>query len=191
MKTKNAIRAILSAALIGAAGAAAAIPVSAAYTVTGTAGDWTLNFEVANNMVGSDQSVYFFGVDVDGASVVGGPASFDSSAYPTWDRNAAIGGSSLTYDATWNSGGHVLVAGDELSGFLVHSDALDAPTSVSWFAFTSGSTYTGSGYFNNADNPGWEGVATVSVVPEPANAALLLAGIGLCAFAAKRRGLSR
>jgi hypothetical protein len=179
----------LSAAMIGACGVAAAIPVSATYTVTGTSGDWTLNFDVANNMVGSDQSVYFFGVDVDGGSVVGSPASFDSSAYPTWDKNAEFGGSSLTYDGTWTSGGHVILAGVDLSGFLVHSDAVDAPTSVNWFAFSSGSTYVGSGYFNNADAPGWEGVATV--VPEPSNVALLLAGIGLCGFAAKRRGLSR
>jgi hypothetical protein len=190
MKTNNAVRALLASALVGIAGAAAAAPVVAAYTVEGTSGDWTLNFDVANYLFGSDQSVYFFGVAVDGGSVAGSPASFDAAPYATWN-NSGSGGSNQSYDDLWLGGGHVLVPGVDLRGFLVHSDAVDAPTSVNWFAYSSGSTYTGKGYFNTANNPGWEGVATVRVVPEPANIALLLAGLGICGLAARRRGLAR
>ena len=193
MTMKNEIRALLTAALVGAAGVAAAAPVEASYTLTGTAGDWTLDFDVSNDLVGSDQSIYFFGVAVDGGTVTHSPQSFNSATYPTWSYNANYGGSSLTYNAVWFSGGHVILSGDNLDGFLVHSDAVDAPTSVNWFAFSSGSEYTGGGNFNTGFSPGWEGVATaqVTVVPEPANIALLLAGIGISVFAARRRALLR
>ena len=195
MKATNGTQALGAAALIGAAGAASATaPVTMSYTLIGEAGDWTLDFNVSNDLVDSDQSVCVFGVAVDGGAVVSSPATFSSTQYPSWSSNFNYGGSSLTYNAVWASSGHVVYPGDDLSGFLVRSTAVDAPTSVNWFAFTSGSPYTGGGqYFNNAYNPGWEGVATaqVSGVPEPANIALLLAGLGVCGFAAKRRAIAR
>ena len=194
MKATNGIQALVAAALIGAACAAGATsPVAMTYTLTGESGDWTLDFDVANDMFDSDQTVYFLGVAVDGGSVSSSPETFDSTAFPTWGSNSVYGGSSVSYNAVWYSGGHLVSPGSDLDGFLVHSSAVDAPTSVNWFVFTSGSEYTGGGHFNTAYNPGWEGVATaqVSFVPEPANIALLLAGLGICGFAAKRRALAR
>ena len=195
MKSTNGIQALMAAALIGTAGAAGATsPVEMTYTVTGTANDWTLDFDVANNLVDSDHTVYFVGVAVDGGSVAGSPATFDPNAVSApWSSNFVYGGSSLTYDAVWYSGDHLIASGTDLDGFLVHSSAVDAPTSVNWFVFTSGSEYTGSGHFGTGYNSGWEGVATaqVSVVPEPANVALLLAGLGICGFAARRRASAR
>ena len=192
MRAKQAIQPLFTAALIGAAGVATATPVGVSYTLLGTPGDWTLNFDVVNNLWGSDQSVYFFGVAVDGSSITSSPATFSSGAFSPW-TNSGFGGSSLSYDDTWISGGHVIYAGDNLNDFVVHSDAVDAPTSVNWFAYTSGSELKGKGYFNNAFDPGWEGTATaiVGVVPEPASVALLLAGLGLCGFMVKRRAIGR
>jgi hypothetical protein len=189
MKATNGIQALVAAALIGAAGAASATsPVAMTYTLRGEAGDWTLNFDVSNDMVDSDQTVYFLGVAVDGGSVSGSPATFDSTPGSTW-TNSLPGGSNLTYNAIWSSGGHLVGPGTDLNGFVVHSSAVDQPAGVNWFAFTSGSAYTGGGYFNTAYNPGWDGVAPQ--VPEPSNIALLIAGLGICGFAAKRRSAAR
>ena len=195
MNAMNGIQALLTAALIGAAGSAGATsPIAMSYTLTGETGNWTLDFDVSNDMLDSDQTVFFIGVAVDGGTVASSPATFDSTVFSTWDSNFAFGGSTLSYNAVWISNGHLVSPGTNLDGFLVHTASIDAPTSANWFAFTSGSEYTGGGHFNTSYNPGWEGVATeqqASVVPEPANVALLLAGLGLVGFAARRRALSR
>jgi hypothetical protein len=189
MQMNKNIKALVAAALVAAAGAAAAAPVDTTFTVTGTTGDWTLDFDVANNMTGTSLSLYFFGVAIDGGTVVGNPLDFSSTAYPTWN-NVVYGGSDLTYNGVWINNGHVDYAGENLDGFLVHSTSVDAPTAVEWFALFSGSQYSGLSSFSTEDgNPGFVGSAAsqVSSIPEPSGLALVLAGLGVAGFLAKRR----
>ena len=188
MQIHKNIKALVAAALIGATGAAAAAPANTTFTVTGTSGDWILNFDVANNLTGTDLSLYFFGVAVDGGTVVGNPLDFSSTAYGTWN-NVVYGGADLTYNGVWSNNGHVDYAGENLGGFLVHSTSVIAPTSVEWFAFFSGSQYDGlSGLTTEVGNPGFGGTAPqVSAIPEPSSLVLILAGLGVAGFVARRR----
>lgn len=189
MQIHKNIKALVAAALIGAAGAAAAAPANTTFTVTGTSGDWTLNFDIANNLTGSDLALYFFGVAVDGGTVVANPLDFSSTAYTSWN-NVVYGGADLTYNGVWINNGHVDYAGENLGGFLVHSTSVIAPTSIEWFAFFSGSPYEGiSSLTNENGNPGFGGTATpqVSAIPEPSSLALMLAGLGVAGFVARRR----
>jgi hypothetical protein len=185
-KTRKIAAAAAAALLIGFAGTASAAPVDVSYTVTGTAGNWTLNFDVANNLTGTSESLYFFGVSLDARDVTGSPAGFNPNNWALWS-NAVYGGSANSYNNNWlnsNLGGPT--PGTDTDGFTVHSSDVAAPTSVDWFAFGVGSDYEGAGAFRVGSNPGFEGVAT-SAVPEPANLALLLAGLGLVGVMAKRR----
>jgi hypothetical protein len=188
MQINKNLMALTAAALMAVAGAATAAPVDATFTVSGTSGDWTLDFDVANNLTGTDLSLYFFGVVVDGGTVAGNPLDFSSTAYSTWN-NVVYGGADLTYNGVWINNGHVDYAGQSLDGFVVHSTSVLAPTSVEWFAFFSGSQYSGPTKLNTENgNPGFGGSATVaSAVPEPSSLALMLAGVGMAAFLGRRR----
>ena len=185
MQINKINKALAAVALASAAGTVAAAPVDTWFTVSGTSGNWTLNFDVANNLTGTDLSLYFFGVAVDGGTVTANPLDFSSTAYPTWN-NVVYGGADKTYNGVWINNGHVDYAGESLDGFVVHSTSVLAPTSVEWFAFFSGSQYSGLSNLSTEDgNPGFGGMA--SSVPEPSNVALMLAGLGVAAFLAKRR----
>ena len=85
---------LIGAALVAAAGAvASADPVDVTYTVSGSSGNWTLDFSVTNNLNPADMDVYFFGVYLDsGRDIVGSPAFYDPNAWTVWD-NSGYGGS--------------------------------------------------------------------------------------------------
>ena len=193
MKTNKTLLALVAATLLGAAGAASAAPLGVSYTVSGSSGNWTLDFDVANNLAGTDQRVYFFGVQLDQSSPAGDPVSFDHSIWPTWN-NAGYGGSATVYNDVWISWSSGIAVGSAVDGFLVHSTAAAAPTDVSWFAYAEGSVgYYGADAFYKGRNPGFESLATPSTaaVPEPANRALLLAGLGMMGVVARRRAAAR
>src|SRR5947207_9469222 len=77
---------------------AVAGPVNVSYTVSGASGAYILDFTVTNNMIGLlDQDVYFFGVKLSGPGIVGSPAGYDPTVWPTWS-NAPYGGSSSVYN---------------------------------------------------------------------------------------------
>jgi hypothetical protein len=142
------------------------------YTVTGSSGNWTLDFSVTNNLPSAlnQLGIYFFGVELDARDIVGTPAGYDPDVWTTWD-NTPYGGSSIVYNNNWlgvsASGG--IPQGSTLSGFQVHSISSAMPSSVPWFAWAYGigsDYYTGGDpYLFSLNNPGFEGTATP--VPEP------------------------
>lgn len=176
---------VLICAIALGAFSAAADPITVGYFASGSAGDWTLDFLVSNNLAGApDQDLYFFGVALSASDVVGSPAGYDPTAISTWD-NSGLGGSNTLYNNVWLDGSaSQLLPGAMLSGFEVHVSDLTLPQTVQWFAFTSGSSaYTGGGNFGDPFNPGFEGLATN--LPE-ANAGMMLAGV-LAGFLLLRR----
>lgn len=178
----------LAAATLAAAAtchAAQAAPVDVSYTVSGSAGNWTLDFTLGDNEPAMTSGLYFFGVAVDNGVLTGSAPGFNSWG-GTWSSNAYYGGSSTAYNDTWI--GNYIPYGASESGFLVHTTDATAPTSVQWYAFGIGTNVTSG--FHDGGNPGFEGVATTAV-PEPANMALMLAGLGGIALVARRRQARR
>jgi hypothetical protein len=181
------------AALVLSVGLSAG-PINVSYTVTGSAGDWTLDFSVNNNISGAaDQNFYFFGVELSATNITGSPSSF--GPYVPFNPSTSWGGANILYNNVWItsfSGGLGLPV-TTTSGFDVTITDAVAPTSVNWFAFTDGNDpYTGSGNLdtlgNTAGNPLFEGAATgtqTSTTPEPST--LLLLGAGLASIGALRR----
>lgn len=171
------------AALAAAAGTTVAGPDQApgvSYSVSGTPGAYVLDFSVSPSF-DDDMGVYFFGVAVDtGRDIVGSPAGWDPDEWTSWD-NSPYGGSNTTYNNVWIYG--LISDGQTESGFLVNYTGASAPTSVDWFAFSSGGDYNGQDpFFNSSVNPGFEGTAMI-----PAPSALALLGLGGVAAIRRRR----
>lgn len=165
------------------AGAASAAPV-VTYSVSGSAGNWTLDFSVQNTLNPAGMDIYFFGVELDtGRNIAGSPAGFDPDVWTSWD-NLGYGGSSTVYNNNWIdfSFGNLL-PGNTVSGFQAIYTGASVPSSVKYFCYgydPSGGQYNGTDNFNNQGNPGFEGTA---YVPAPAS----LAVMGLAGLAATRR----
>ena len=166
---------------------AGAILVS--YTVSGSPGDFDLDFSVTNNMLAWHQNIYLFGVSLSGFDVAGSPPPFFSLGATTLNF-AFYGGSNTQYNTNWQADPTQmdLSPGNTLSGFIAHDTDLIAPTSVSWFAFSQAEVgfenepYTGGENFNSAfslTNPGFEGIAhPAAAVPEPSS--LVMTSILFC-----------
>jgi hypothetical protein len=71
---------LLAAAVVAATALqgslAEANPVDVSYTVTGSAGNWTLDFSVTDNLGGTND-IYFFGVELSARDIVGSPTNWD------------------------------------------------------------------------------------------------------------------
>jgi hypothetical protein len=170
-------------------------PINVSYTVTGSTGNWTLDFSVNNNLAGAaNQDFYFFGVQLSGTDITGTPSPFVT--YIPFNPSTSWGGANIIYNNVWlaDSSGTDGLPGTTTSGFDVKITDAVAPTSVDWFAFTYGSDpYSGAGNLNaiqenGANNPLFEGSATptqTSTTPEPST--LLLLGAGLASISALRR----
>ena len=74
--------------------------------------------------------------------------------------------------------------GESLSGFKVLDTSASVPLSVDWLAYHYDWTDGDANYAGNY-NPVFFG--TASLVPEPETYAMLLAGLGLLGFMARRR----
>jgi hypothetical protein len=181
--------------------------IDVSYYVTGTSGDYTLEFTVANNLTSvSTSDVYQFGIDLGDASIIKSPSGYADFANWKHASNGISGGSNITYDLYWLDSQHfnLLTPGQSLSGFSVHSKSLVAPPSIKWFAFAANfastpTHYMGGGNFYESNNLrllGFEGTASQvtppAAVPEPAT--LSLAAIGGLAsvlyFGRKRRRIA-
>lgn len=182
-------RLIFGLALLAMSSAAArdshADAIFVSYTVSGSPGDYDLDFRVTNNMTAwPTQILYLFGVDLP-HDQVGSPSPF--VPYDTPLDFAVYGAANITYSDNWVEypPQTVVLPGQSLSGFVVHDVTdLAAPMSVSWFAYSTsvpGIPYTGGENFNSVFsniNPGFEGVAhPAGAVPEPLSLALLATGL--------------
>lgn len=173
---------LTSAVLFSVVSLVHAAPVNVTYTVSGSSGNYTLDFSFTNNELGTDQDIYLLGIYLDPShglsQAISSPSSYDPTAFPTYSVSG-LGGSNIEYDDVWLDGTvSNLAPGQTLSGFDVQVASGVAPAAVPWFALSSGSlAYLGAGSFtNDPDNPGFEGVAA----PEPATWTLL--SISLCGF---------
>jgi hypothetical protein len=189
MKT---VLALATLAFFASTSPAQASPVDVTYTVSGGAGNWTLDFSVGNNLGGTN-NIYYFGVRLFTTDIAASP-SFWGQLYGQstvqWS-NPSYGGSNTTYDNLWitdPTGSGVIRPGTSLDGFKAFDTNLIAPPSVSWFAVAAGGTFDpalGCNFICNPpyDNPGFESIANLSAapspspVPEPATSAMLVLGL--------------
>lgn len=141
---------------------AVASPVGVTFTVSGSSGDWTLDFSVTNN-VNAGQIVYIFGVLLPDQDVVNSPSQWvnflgvsGTSYNPFID---GLGGPNVTFNNLWHlrfayvGPANAIAFGNTLSGFEVQVNTVTAPTSVQWFALSvddtpnQSSPYLGGGEF--------------------------------------------
>ncbi len=143
-------------------------------TSSGTIGDYTLDFEITNNISSSyNQGIYFFGVDLDPNSITS-PLVFSQ-----WNSGAVANYGTLSggYASAWI--GSSILSGESLSGFTVKTTAV--PLDINWFMYSNGNTAydLGDNFNGTTTNPGWEGTVSSSsaTVPEPSILALMSLGI--------------
>jgi hypothetical protein len=188
---KSRILGLLAVGLLAAPMAeVGAAQVEVSYSISGTAGNWLLNFSVTNNVssVANVQYIEFLGFRLPARNIAGTPSGgWDPDAWPSWD-NTSWGGSG-TFNNNWFGG--QIAFGSTVSGFQVMVATADAPGSVDWFAFAHDpkltETYTGSfdeTVYDSLREPGFEGTA-VPRVAEPGTLALL--GLGLMGLGLTRR----
>ncbi|MFY9234123.1 MAG: PEP-CTERM sorting domain-containing protein [Fimbriimonadaceae bacterium] len=175
--------AVLAGLCLASATAMAAPNVTVA--LSGSSGNWTMDFSVENTLGVNNMDIYFFGVQLSARDITGSPTTWDPNTWTSWD-NSGFGGSSTIYNNNWinfNNVNDLIQNGETVSGFVAHSTDTNAPTSIRWFAFAadftgSGANYFGGDNFNSSSNPGFEG--KIDVVPEPASMiALAVGGVAL------------
>ena len=185
---------LIASLLIGTNALAA--PVDISYKVLGSAGNYTYDFSVTNNL-GDTNKIYFFGVSMPNATNSNNNG-FSSVVWKTWN-NIGYGGTNIEYNQNWFANSlqnNSIYAGQTLSGFNVLSQDANIISSVNWFAFAFGDGYNGAGNERPdfPKNPLFEGRANLvrttpvpSPVPEPEVYAMMLAGLGLVGFMARRK----
>jgi hypothetical protein len=184
---------------------AQANPVDVTYAVSGSAGNWTYDFSVTDNL-GTSFSVYYFGVLLPTDTIKASPSG--------WVDFATIGnipvaiGSNAYYDV-WRVYTPFISSvspGQTLSGFEILDKSQTPLSSIGWFAqavflidpqdFDPNANYTGPGCVFNCGmpgrdyNPGFENTAFAATTPLPAALPLFatgLGGLGLLGWRRKRR----
>lgn len=185
MKSMFSVRALLLAVAVLLMSVPAMAAPAVSYNVSGSSNNWTLDFSVTNTL-GDGNEIYFFGVQLPARNITASPTGWNPDIWPSWD-NTGYGGSSIVYNNVWIRSGsqYAILNGQTLSGFEVLVASTAAPTSVPWFAYSTGD-YTGNDYFHSRGNPGFEGTAGAgNAVPLPG--ALLLLGPGLVGLVGIKR----
>jgi hypothetical protein len=167
--------AIAGLALLGALEMAQAGPVDVAYTFSGSAGDWTYDFSVTNNLGGTNYIYALASPDFPNTSYVSGPVGwFDGTISNPGATNLEWCFTSCYYIGPTN-----LPPGSTLGGFIAHDTTVSPLTSLHWQAFAIG---------GDLGNPGFSAVATV---PGPIAGAglpgLILASGGLLGWWRRRK----
>lgn len=111
-----------------------AAPVELSYTVTGSPGDWTLDFSVANNY--PNTFVFQFHTLVNWGGDVPSPANWHPSSIPVSFEQ--YGASSTVYNLSWYNkefNPPLIGSGQTLSGFQAHVVDQQAPFRVAWLAW--------------------------------------------------------
>jgi len=183
--------------LSGPAGAAP--PVEVSYQLSGSPGQWVLDFSLTNNVPSTNDElgVYLFGLILPGGSgALSSPDNWPVFFSPV--STDVLRGSGKTYTTNWldYQYGIALPFGQTLSGFRVSDGEQSAPNGIDWVAYAIGPAgpdvnivYTGpsTDYIGPvAYNPGFEGTAFPTNVPEPGAAWLLGLGLGVAAIARRR-----
>lgn len=171
-------------------------PPVVTYTVSGTSGDYAVDFTVNNGSPGTgNQDIYGFGVFDPNGSVSSSPSTFAdySAVYAPgyYIYGDILNGTTLLYNDLWiDTSFSALPPGTSLSGFIMVDTSATAPTSLPYFLTGIGvgntlADYTGSGNLGPYPyNPAFEGNAT----PAPdAGSTMPLLGVALCAL----QGVSR
>ena len=161
------------------------------YTVSGTPGQYTMDFTVNNTTPGtSGFDIYFFGVLVDGVAS-SSPSGYYSSYYFATHTVETTGPAyDWPFNNTWIDPTYTaLPTGSTRSGFDVSDTDQNAPTSVQYFAFgyDAGVPYTGPGNEDMSspyNSPLFVGYAVVAV-PEPATVSII-AGASLLLLLSRR-----
>jgi hypothetical protein len=161
------------------------------YTVSGTPGQYTLDFTVNNTTPGtSGWDIYYFGVLVDGV-FSGSPPGYHPTYYSTIHRTEVTGPAyNWPYNNIWIDLTHTLLpTGANLSGFTASVTDLSAPASVQYFAlgYNAGVPYTGPDNQNMSSpyNPPLFVGYAVAVIPEPAAFSMSMAA-GLLLVVSRR-----
>lgn len=149
---------------------------SASYTVSGSAGNWTLDFTFTNGLGINNLDIYFVGLNLPGGSYISAPANWgDYGGYIGFNITPLNYGVSIP---------DMIQDGESLGGFKVLATSASAPSSVDWFAYHYDWTGSGANYLGDG-NPVFYGTALP--VPEPETYAMLLAGLGLLGFMSRSR----
>ena len=182
LKIVGHVAAIAGSLLFGTLTTAHAAPVDVTCTVSGSAGNWLLDFAVSDHLGGTN-NLYLFGVVSSQHNIPASPTGWDPNAVNGYNP-AGYGGSNTNYNNLWitsPSGSTTIVPGQTLSGFHVSNSDAAMPTNVPWMAVAAGGAYMGPGcsFICGApyDNPGFEGIAVPVVL------AVGDAPLGVAAFA--------
>ena len=193
--------AVITAAVALSPFAVRADPISVTETVSGSAGDWTLDFTVNNNL--TQGQVYFFGVQTDSTNIAG-TGNFTQDASAGTSGVWSYLGNGVVYNDLWMSpivngqpvAGDDIGVGGSLSGFDVYSTDILAPTDVAWFAYAVGNmpNLAGCTAGCGSNNSGFTGTIAMSDptdVPEPATLPRFGVGaLGLALAVGRRRGVA-
>jgi hypothetical protein len=144
-------------------------PVVTTYSISGSPGNWMLDFSVTNNIGISGMDVYYVGFSVPSGSISGLPANWIQ--YDTYPLQAYDYGVSIP---------DMIQNGETLGGFRV--SVANLPTQIPWFAYAYN-------WENPGANPSYEGIAAESnpTVPEPTSLLFLGTGLGILGLAGWRR----
>ncbi len=122
----------LATAITLAASTVCAMPVDVSYSVTGSAGDWLLDFTVTNNVSSpaGDDSIYLLALQMQPGEIVGSPGAFFALTDP-FDVAPSDGGLTQTYDFGWLDFGLLgfpaapsIGPSTSLGGFFVHLNSV-------------------------------------------------------------------